>query len=41
MPALDPRRYVDSKDEYVDKFGMGVGSKNWIDLAQDRADGGR
>ena len=41
MPALDPWRYVDSKDKYVDKSGMGVGSMDWIDLAQDRADGGR
>jgi len=36
VPALDPRCYVDSKGEYVDKSGMGVGNMDWIDLAQDR-----
>jgi hypothetical protein len=35
-PACDHWRHVDNKGAYVDKSGMGVGSMDWINLAQDR-----
>jgi len=36
VPALELWRCVENKGEYVGKFGMVVGSMDWIDLAQDR-----